>query len=325
MTPLGPQKIVFLTPHDIPRVQRLTCLQRNSLPQHSVGLCRQPGVGCKKFPSEYPTLFDSLQLSKNGVSSSKKHVQKHRTRIVSVLQMDSPPLKLGNSKFIKHFASRCSFERARRRTRSDWSHVENEPQSSRETKWPQAKNCPKEQEKIYMLCDGTGCLVGWSIWHVQAKHCSVGKDLSWVWVAILRIQEAKPFREVHLWNEVQPMSPLSLNHVCTVLDGTAVWNSHLQFYIGKKQWTRKVIMVVGYAGNPSMETINWRSSCFQILLSSFYGVSRKKTWSRWCLPCQCLFRCFIFFAPWRGGENVGCAPRTSVLLIGFSRHRGCGP
>ena len=59
-------------------------------------------------------------------------------------------------------------------------------------------------------------------WHVQEKHCSAGKYLSWVWVAILRIQEAKPFRKVHLWNEVQPMSPLSLNHVCTVLDGTAV-------------------------------------------------------------------------------------------------------
>ena len=82
-----------------------------------------------------------------------------------------------------------------------------------------------------MLCDGTGCLVGWSIWHVQAKHCSVGKDLSWV--AILRIQEAKPFREVHLWNQVQPMSPLSLNHdhlfrsqnhVCTVVDETVIHN-----------------------------------------------------------------------------------------------------
>ena len=67
-------------------------------------------------------------------------------------------------------------------------------------------------------------------WHFQEKHCSVGKYLSWV--AILRIQEAKPFREVHLWNEVQPMSPLSLNHdhlirsqnhVCmVVVDGTAV-------------------------------------------------------------------------------------------------------
>ena len=65
-------------------------------------------------------------------------------------------------------------------------------------------------------------------WHVQAKHCSVGKYLSWV--AILRIQEAKPFGEVHLWNEVQPMSPLSLNHdhlirsqnhVCTVLEGNS--------------------------------------------------------------------------------------------------------
>ena len=92
-----------------------------------------------------------------------------------------------------------------------------------------------------MICDWTGCLVAWSIWHFQEKHCSVGKYLSWV--AILRIQEAKPFREVHLWNEVQPMSPLSLNHdhlirsqnhVCTVVvDGTAVWNSHLQSYIRK--------------------------------------------------------------------------------------------
>jgi len=39
-------QLLNITPH----------LQRSSLPQHSVGLCRRPGVGCKKFPSEYPKL-----------------------------------------------------------------------------------------------------------------------------------------------------------------------------------------------------------------------------------------------------------------------------
>ena len=101
--------------------------------------------------------------------------------------------------------------------------LENETQSSRET-----KGLLEKKIKEYMICDGTGCLVAWSIWHFQEKHCSVGKYLNSV--AILRTQEAKPFREVHLWNEVQPMSPLSLNHdhliwsqnhVCTVLEGNS--------------------------------------------------------------------------------------------------------
>ena len=161
--------------------------------------------------------------------------------------VDSPPLKLGNNKFKKHFASRCSFERARRRTRSDWSHVENEPQSSRETKWPRAKIVQKSRKKIYI-----NYIYIYDLWwngmfgRLVNLACSKKALLCWKIsqrVSILRTQEAKPFREVHLWNEVQPMSPLSLNHdhlirsqnhVCmVVVDGTAVWNSHLQSYIRK--------------------------------------------------------------------------------------------
>ena len=70
-------QLLNITPH----------LQRNSLPQHSVGLCRQPGVGCKTFPWDIPH-FDSLQLSKNGGSSSKKHFRKH-WKNVSFLHMSS--------------------------------------------------------------------------------------------------------------------------------------------------------------------------------------------------------------------------------------------
>ena len=105
-----------------------THLQRNSLPQHSVGLCRRPGVGCKNFLRNilnFDILWFSTTLQK-WCLFIKKALSKTLKKMLHFFvwaHVDSPPLKLGNNKFNKHFASRCSFERARRRTRSDWSHV----------------------------------------------------------------------------------------------------------------------------------------------------------------------------------------------------------
>ena len=298
-------QLLNITPH----------LQRNSLPQHSVGLCRRPGVGCKKFPWEYPKLWHTLILynSPKMVFVHQKSTFKNIERMLHFFiwaHVDSPPLKLGNNKFKKHVASRCSFERARRRTRSDWSHVENEPQSSRETKWPQAKNCPKEQEKytLYMICDGTGCLVAWSIWHVQEKHCSVGKDLGGHSENSRSetIQRGVPL-ERSAANVSIVSESWSPNQVTESRLYGSRWNSRLKqpftILLRKKQWTRKVIVVVGYAGNPSMETLNWRSSCFQTLLFTvFPGKNMVPLMSSMTMPFNI---CFMF-------SHLGEEVKTSV-------------
>ena len=80
--------------------------------------------------------------------------------------------------------------------------------------------------RLVNLACSRKALLRWSI--VQKTKTMYDSKISQL--GILRIQEAKPFREVHLWNEVQPMSPLSLNHdhlirsqnhVCTVLEGNS--------------------------------------------------------------------------------------------------------
>ena len=196
--------------------------------------------------------------------------------------MDSPSLKLGNSKFTS-FAFRCSFERARRRTRSDWSPIVSCFSWERTTKQQgnhraTGQNCPKEQNKN-MICDGIGCLVGWSIWHVQEKHCSVGKYLQAK--KIQTTHRAAPLEwsaaNVSIVSESWSPNQVTESRHITVVDGiqpfeTAVYN----FTSGKKTTMNSLRWQPKYGNNKLKE--------FLFSNSSNFTVFPEKNLVSWCLP-----------------------------------------